>query len=64
MSWWWKQKRDAQIGREEAERALAEARERDRLIIELGCRHREMVRANGFGEAAERAIIQARRGWL
>ena len=61
MRWWWKQKRDARVGREEAERTLAEVKSRDKEIADLGHRHRVLVAVNGFGESAERAIAMRKR---
>lgn len=56
MTWWWQQRRDAQRGREEAERVLKEVKSRDPLIAELGRKHRLMVQINGFGEDVEQAM--------
>ncbi|MDJ0487134.1 hypothetical protein QNA24_12265 [Rhodococcus qingshengii] len=56
MTWWWKQRRDAQRGCEEAEQALKEVKSRDPLIAELGRKHRLMLQINGFGEDVEQAM--------
>jgi hypothetical protein len=61
MRGWWKQKRDAKAGREEAERTLEEVKSRDPEIAELGHKHRVLNAVNGFGESAERAIAMRKR---
>ncbi|MCD2153485.1 hypothetical protein LQL77_07145 [Rhodococcus cerastii] len=60
--WWWKQRRDARRGREEAERAYEKVKSQDPYIAELGRQHRLTLETNGFGEAVEIAMGRRKRG--